>query len=416
MDRPVDPTFKRKQLAKRLAVLLLGGAFLVCLFLWLPGWIRPSLERSRIRTAQVEQGAVEASITASGTVVPEFEQVMVSPTNTRVVRILERPGSLLSKGQPIIELDLGELQLALEKLTEQMALKKNRQTQLGQDMEKFLNDLGTRLRIKGLELENLREKTRQHRQLLSLGAISKEYLREAELNEERAGLELEKLEKDMDNIRESTQTQLEGLELERRILDKEREDAKRRLERAQIRADRDGVLTWVLPEEGAAVRQGEVVARIADLNSFRIDATVSDLHAGRLSEGMLVRVRIDDEKSLRGSITRVLPAIENGIVKFEAGLEDKGDARLRTNLRVDVYVVTARKDRALRIRKGPFISGGTGQRDVFVIRGGVAVKTPVLIGISSFDYYEVEKGLLEGDEVVISDMSDYEHMDEIEIQ
>ena len=416
MDRPVDPTFKRNQLAKRLATLFLGGAFLVYLFLWLPGWIRPSLEHSRIRAAQVEWGAVEASITAAGTVVPEFEQVMVSPTNTRVVRILERPGTLLSKGQPIMELDLNKLQLAVEKLTEQLALKKNRQAQLGQDMEKLLNDLGTRIRIKGLELENLREKTRQHRQLLTLGAISKEYMRQAELNEERAGLELEKLEKDVDNIRESTRTRLEGLELEMRILDKEREEARRRLERAQIRADRDGVLTWVLPEEGASVGQGEVVARIADLNSFRVDATVSDLHAGHLSTGMPVRVRIDDEKSLRGSITRVLPAIENGIVKFEASLEDKGDTRLRTNLRVDVYVVTARKDRVLRIRKGPFINGGAGERDVFVIRGDVAVKTSVLIGISSFDYYEVEEGLLEGDEVVISDMSDYEHMEEIKIQ
>ena len=416
MDRPVDPTFKRNQLAKRLATLFLGGAFLVYLFLWLPGWIRPSLEHSRIRAAQVEWGAVEASITAAGTVVPEFEQVMVSPTNTRVVRILERPGTLLSKGQPIMELDLNKLQLAVEKLTEQLALKKNRQAQLGQDMEKLLNDLGTRIRIKGLELENLREKTRQHRQLLTLGAISKEYMRQAELNEERAGLELEKLEKDVDNIRESTRTRLEGLELEMRILEKEREEARRRLERAQIRADRDGVLTWVLPEEGASVGQGEVVARIADLNSFRVDATVSDLHAGHLSTGMPVRVRIDDEKSLRGSITRVLPAIENGIVKFEASLEDKGDTRLRTNLRVDVYVVTARKDRVLRIRKGPFINGGAGERDVFVIRGDVAVKTSVLIGISSFDYYEVEEGLLEGDEVVISDMSDYEHMEEIKIQ
>lgn len=416
MDRPIDPVFKRKQLVKRMVLSLLGCALLICLFIWLPGWIKPSLNRSRIRTARVEWGEVEASITASGTVVPEFEQVIVSPIPTRVVAVLERPGTLLKKGQPIVELDLSESQLAVEKLTEEVALKQNRQAQLRQDLEKRLNDLETRRQIKDLELQNLREKTEQNRKLLEMGAISKGHMREAELNEERAGLELKKLEKDMGNIREATQTQLEGLGLEMKILEKEREEARRRLERAHIRADRDGVLTWVLPEEGAAVRQGEVVARIADLNSFRVDATVSDIHAGRLSAGLSVRVRIDDDEYLKGTIIRVLPAIENGIVKFEASLDDKANARLRSNLRVDIYVITARKDRALRIRKGPFISGGSGARDVFVIRDGAALKTEARIGISSFEHYEVVGGLLEGDEVIISDMRDYTHMEEVQVK
>ena len=110
---------------------ILGCALLVWLFIWLPGWIKPSLERSRIRTARVERGAVEASITASGTVVPEFEQVMASPIGSRVVRILERPGALLVKGQPIVELDLSQAQLKVEKLGEQLALKQNQQERAG---------------------------------------------------------------------------------------------------------------------------------------------------------------------------------------------------------------------------------------------------------------------------------------------
>ena len=43
---------------------------------------------------------------------------------------------------------------------------------------------------------------------------------------------------------------------------------------------------------------------------------------------------------------------------------------------------------------------------VFVLRGDVAVRTPVRFGLKSYEYYQVLDGLAEGDEVILSDMSD----------
>ena len=92
----------------------------------------------------------------------------------------------------------------------------------------------------------MRARADQNRQLFDMGATSKNALRESELSEERAELELQKLDKDVANIRERTQTQMEGLAPEMSILAKERDETLRRLERARIRANRDGVLTWVV--------------------------------------------------------------------------------------------------------------------------------------------------------------------------
>ena len=89
---------------------------------------------------------------------------------------------------------------------------------------------------------------------------------------------------------------------------------------------------------------------------------------------------------------------------------------MRSNLRVDVLIITERKNEALRIKKGPFINGGEGTHDVFVIRGETAVRRPAEIGISSFDQYEVVGGLLQGDEVIISDMGDYMHLKEVKVK
>ena len=50
---------------------------------------------------------------------------------------------------------------------------------------------------------------------------------------------------------------------------------------------------------------------------------------------------------------------------------------------------------------------------MFVVKGDRAVRTPVRLGLGSYDDFEVVSGLAEGDEVVISDMSAYQHVREV---
>ncbi len=414
MDRPLDARFQRWRLIKRILFTLVGLTLVLALFAWGPGWLSPSISRGRIRTAVVDSGPIEATITASGVVQPEFEQVLSSPIDARVVKILKRPGDMLRKGEPIVTLDVGESTLALERLDQQIAIKQNAQSKLKLDLENKLITLQGQLKTQQLELKSLELEVERSQRLREQGLISEEELNRTQVQKEKARIELDQLKAGVSNAQSSTATELEGLALEMNILQKEREDAQRVLERATTNADRDGVLTWVVNEEGATVRKGDVIARIADLNSFRVEANVSDVHAATLVPGMPVRVKLNESDYLSGHVTNILPTIKDGVMTLRAGLDDKANAQLRSNLRVDVYIVTASKDRALRVRRGPAING-EGRTDLFVIRGDTAVKTPVEIGIASFDNYEVKSGLMEGDEVIISDMTDYEHLKEIRL-
>ena len=74
-------------------------AGLAAVLVLLPGWIRPSVSRSRIRTAIVTAGPIESVITASGTVAPEIERVLSSPLDARVLRVLKRPGTSVEAGR-----------------------------------------------------------------------------------------------------------------------------------------------------------------------------------------------------------------------------------------------------------------------------------------------------------------------------
>jgi HlyD family secretion protein len=124
---------------------------------------------------------------------------------------------------------------------------------------------------------------------------------------------------------------------------------------------------------------------------------------------------LNDEDALDGRISAIYPMIDNGVMTFTVSLADKSSRLLRSNMRVDVLVILQRKPHALRIKKGPFAEGD-GYRQAFVLRGDRAVRTPISLGIASFDDFEVLEGLAEGDDVIVSDMRDYLHLREITIK
>jgi len=414
VDRPLDADFRRARTLKRAGVSLAGAATLLAVFFWGPGWISPSVSRARLRIARVDSGPLEAVISASGTVLPEIEEVVSSPVDARVLRILERPGAELKPGQPIVELDTSESLLAVERLAQNLALKENQQEKTRLDLERSLNDLDSQARIKDLQLQSFRSQLARSQALWKEGLISVEQLRQAELAEAQAVIELKKIQNERENAQRATRTQFDALALEMATVRKETQEARRQLNLAAPKASRRGVLTWSLNEEGVAVHKGDVLARIADLSSFRVEATLSDVHAKTVSVGLPVAVKVG-EQTLDGTLSNVLPTIRNGVMTVQVALRQKASPLLRSNLRVDVFIVTGRRARALRVKKGPF-ADGEGPVDAFVVRGDRAQRTRIELGLSSFEEFEVVKGLAAGDEVVISDMKDYMHLREVRIR
>jgi HlyD family secretion protein len=414
VDRPIDPQFERQRKARRVATGASLGAVAVAALIWLPGLVGPSVSRSSVRMAIADEGPIEAVISATGTVVPEVEQVISSPVDARVLRILKTAGAALRRGDPLVELDVSEARLAVDKVAQDLAIKENAQAQRRLALDKSLIELNSQAEVKSLQLASLRQQLDRDRHLSAQGLLSQEQLKKSELAVSQAEIELKQLEGARDNARLANRTDVEGLALQMAQLRNEEMQARRTLELASPRADRDGVLTWALTQEGVAIKKGDVIARIADLHAFRVEATVSDVHAGRVAAGLPVRVKINDD-ILEGTVRTVLPTIQNGAMTVQVSLANPSSPLLRSNLRVDVLIVTDRKPHAVRIKRGPFAAGG-GHQAVFVVKGDRAVRTPVDLGVTSFDQVEIVHGLQPGDEAIISDMSDYSRLQEVRIR
>jgi HlyD family secretion protein len=414
VDRPLDPDHQRRRTLRRMTATAGTVAVVAAALVWLPGLVAPSVSRHSIRTAIADEGPIDAIVSASGIVIPEVEQVVASPVEARVLRIVQRPGAVVRRGDPLVELDVSQARLEVETLAQDLALKENAQESTRLQLRKSLIDLDSQAEVKSLQLASLRSQLERHRQLSREGLLSQEQLHTSELAVRQATIELKQLGEARDNARLRTDAELRGLALEMAKLRQEAAQARRTLDLASPRADRDGVVTKVLTEEGVAIRRGDEIARVADLRSFRVDATVSDVHARRITAGLPVLVKINDDV-LEGTVSTVLPLVHNGVISLQVALATPASPLLRPNLRVDVLVITERKPRAVRVRRGPF-AAGEGLQQAFVVRGDRAVKTPVQLGLASFDHYEVVSGVQPGDEVVISDMRDYARLQEVRIR
>jgi len=389
------------------AVPIVAVAVLVA---WLPDLLRPAVARARIRTARVTAGPVDAMIMASGTIVPEIERVLSSPVDARVLRILKRPGARVERGDAVVELDTSESVLALDKLQSNLRVKENEQAQRRLTLQTSLADIDGKIAVKALEVESAEARLAGDKTLVGEGLLSRDAFRRSELALTQARVELQQLRESRATTEASTKVALDTLTLERGSLDKETGQARKLVELSTTKSDRAGVVTWALSQEGALVHRGDVIARLADLSSYRVDATVSDVHAGKLQAGMPAVVLIN-EQPVRGTVAAVYPTVENGAVRFTVALDDPAGAGLRPSLRVDVHVVTDHKARTLRVIRGPFVDDAS--RRAFVVRGDRAVRLPLVLGLSGVDQVEIVSGAVEGDELIVSDMRDYLHLDSI---
>jgi HlyD family secretion protein len=414
MDRDISPEVRRRVIAKRAVTAAVAVAAVVFVFAATVSWLRPSIRRRDIQTAVVERGAVDATLQASGTIIPAVEQVVSAPLDSRVLRIVRRAGDRVRAGDPIVELDTTAARLALERVSEQLAQKDNEQAQLRLRLDDGVALLRAQIEQKALDADIAKFKAAQNDKLHREGLVAEQESLVASTTAKKSGIELVQLREALARAERSAQAQLAAGEMAQRLLRKECDEAQRQLDLAMMRADRDGVITWIVPNAGAAVRNGDVVARIADLSSFRISATIADMYVARLAPGMRVRVRVDDATTLLGTISSVEPRVENGQAKFYAELDDRTNPKLRNDVRVDVYALVGRRADAVRVKRGAL--GQTDNERVFVVKGDRLVSVPVHWGLAGENEIECVSGLAAGDEVVISNMTDYSGVKELKLQ
>lgn len=413
MDKTIEAEVKQKRKKQYLLIAALCIAVFAVMFFLLRSFFSNTVNRSAITTAIVEVGNIENTINASGEIRPEFEEVITSPVSASIQEIILDAGSKVTTGQSILKLDKSAIQVEYEKGKFQLESKLNDIRKLKLELDKSYFDLKSNNNIKQLRINSLTADVENSKRLYKAGGGTREDVEKAELNLKVAQLEKEQLENEIKSKQQTMQVEIRESEIAAAIQQNELKELMRKVQLASIQSTRGGVVTWVNKNIGAAIHEGEALARIADLGSFKVTGSISDAQLGHLHTGMPAIIRIN-ETEIRGSITNVYPAVENGIATFDVQLNERNHKLLRPNLKVEVFLVTATGNNVMRVANGPAFSGLESQ-DIFIVQDGKAIRRKVQVGMSNFDYIELKSNVKPGDVVITSDMSEFKHSKEITI-
>lgn len=413
MDRSIEVEVSATKKRRRL-IIIIGVLLALLLTVWVVrSLLKPSLRSSDILVSTVELGAVENTISASGEVLPEFEEILASPIQASIQEVLLDPGRKVVKGQSILRLDKSATQSEYERLQFQMESKANEISKLRLTLEKSFYDIKSNNSIKELRISNLKDNVSAAQRLLKAGGGTREDVEKASLDLKVAQLEKQQLENEIRSKQQTMKIEIREAEIALAIQQNDLQALKRKLDRAEVVASRDGVVTWVNKNIGASINEGEALVRIANLSSFKVAGSMSDNMLDQIYNAMPAIVRVG-ESHLRGSIASISPAINNNIVSFELRLDQKDAKVLRPNQKVDVFLVTQTRAKVMRVSNGPAFNGA-GRQDIFVLKDGVAERRTIETGLSNFDYIEIKSGLKPGDAVITTDMSTYKNYQKIPI-
>ena len=371
------------------------------------------INTSQFEITEVEMGEVVSTIPAEGTVEPESEVLILSPASSIILRIVKDVGSKVELGEAIIILDPSPIQDQIEKLEDQLEVKRNslRKNQL--NARSIRVDLDYNVEVKKLRIASLKSELADQKQLLEVGGISP-------AKYEKTKQELVLAEKDLEtltarnNIRlKQLETDYEGLRVTIAIQEKELEQQKELLKKMIVRAPSSGIILSLDGQQGQKVNKDKLLIKMSNLSNFKIRANTDDKNSEYIRTGNDVIIQLAEDE-IEGQIGTVSPAIRNKKVEFDVYLDDSNHWRLRPSMTVPMQVVIDRVDSVMRVKYGPSIEKSSGF-DIYKVEGDIAKKQHVTTGILGDDYLEIQTGLNPGDEVILSDVSLFRNREQVDI-
>lgn len=415
MDREIPQAVRNKERNKK--IIRFSAIAIVCIVVisFLISFLRAGVQKKDLILSTVDKGTIEVSVSASGKVVPAFEEIINSPINTRIMEVYLKGGDSVDVGTPILKLDLQSTETEYKKLLDEEEKRRYQLVQLRVNNQTKLSDMAMQIKVSAMKLNRMKVELRNEQYLDSLGAGTTDKVRQVELSVNVAQLELEQMRQQYTNEQQVRAADLKVQELDYQIFRKSLAEMKRTLDDAQIRSPRKAILTYINNQVGAQIAQGAQVAIISDLSHFKVDAEIADAYGDRVAAGGRAIVKIGSDK-LDGVVSNVTPLSKNGVISFSVQLNDDSHRRLRSGLKTDVYVMNAVKEDVMRLANASYYVG-RGEYELFVMDSdSELVKRKVQLGDSNFEYVEVVSGLQPGDRVVVSDMSSHKNKNKLKVK
>jgi HlyD family secretion protein len=157
------------------------------------------------------------------------------------------------------------------------------------------------------------------------------------------------------------------------------------------------------------------VARVADPAQLKAEVKIHETQAKDIQRGQLALIDTRNG-TVAGKVVRVDSAVQNGTVTVDVRMEEPLPKGARPDLSVEGTIELERLTNVLYVGR-PVLSeaGATALLFKLTPSGKEAVSTRVKLGRSSVSTIEVLEGLRAGDQIVLSDMSQWQSHERIRL-
>lgn len=402
MDKEIP---KQKIRQRRRRKLLIGGIGVVAAIgVWavVTTLSEESVRLADIRLADVDTGDIDATVNGNGTVVAAFEEVIVSPVNSRILEVYHHSGDVVDEGTPLLRLDLDEAATRASSERDELAMLKLDHQRLQASHRTRLADLDMQIKVAEMKQRRQEVELANERYLDSIGSGTTDKVREVELALRTQSLELKQLREQLVNEQRMLRAEDEAKQLEISIKEAALQQTARVLADAEIRSPRRATVTSISDRLGATVTQGQQVAVISDLGHYRVDVTVPESNAREVKPGSRAHITLG-RTHVEGFVSAVSPTAANGLLEVKVSLDNDSSAILRPGVKGDVKISSGFRKNVTRIPNLSFYTGPNSYQ-LYVRPAGAdrLERRAVTLGVAGYDHIEVLSGLQPGDAIVSS--------------
>ena len=366
------------------------------------------VNRNKMSIETVRQGTMEVKVSANGVLLSKNVEQIVAQVPGRVARKIVKPGTMVEKGQVLVELtnpdlasNLEQAELAWEGVQPQLQSSKA-------TMEiNILNQEGVVAQAQ-LALEKARLRAKTNRSLYASGEVALVQLRNSELEDDETekayAIQTDQLKQLRGNIDDQIAVQrFHGTQLAR-ALDRTRTQA----DELKIAAGIGGIVQSIDVEVGQQLQPGTLVGSIAQQDNLYAELKVPAREASQVAPGQSVVV--DTRNGLiEGAVSRVAPGVTDGTVVMDVELHGSLPAGARPQLQVEGTIYINRIANAVFVGKPSYVKNNA---EVAVYKldptGHYATRVRVMAGKISLNDMQVLSGLKPGDRIVTSEIGEFQ--------
>jgi len=376
----------------------------------------PAVDKATIWTDEVKRGPMIRDVRGVGTLVPVDIRWIPARTDSRVDRIVLRPGAIVKPDSIILELSDPILQR--EKLDAEYQLKAA-QADLAslkvQINSELLNQKSFAAEVRSdYEQAKLQHEVDEKLHAEGIGAEVTAKLSKVKVEQLAIRLKLE--EDRTKNAEESAAARLQAqqshVDQQRALYDLKRSE----LDSLHVRAGIEGVLQLVPVDVGQHVTPSTNLARVADPKHLKAEIKIPETQAKDITIGQPATV---DTRNgiLKGQVSRIDPSVQNGTVTVDVLFTGPLPNGARPDLSVDGTIELENLKDVLYVGRPVH-----GQSDSIiglfkvVEDGSEGLRVSVKLGKSSVNAVEILQGLKVGDRVILSDMSAWDAFDRVRVR